>query len=517
MASEGTNRAIVKNTLILYVRSFIMMAIGIFTTRIILQAVGVENFGLYGVVGSVISMFTILNGVLSAGSSRFLTFELGRKDAEKLKKTFSASFAMHFAMAIVLLVAFETVGLWFVNHKINIPEGRGFAANVVYQLSVFSCLLSITQVPYGAVIIAREKFDIFAYVGIGEAIFKCVLPLSLLYLDFSDNLIAYAIICTVWSVGLQMFYRIYCYRRFPETHLSICREKSIYRSMLGYSLWDLLGQFCASGNTQGLNILINLFFGVRLNASRSLAYTVDGKITQFNGQFLTSVTPQITKSYAQRSYRRFFELIYESGRCSFFLLFLLSLPVFLEADYLISVWLVEVPPMTVLFLRLIIIHTLIRSPSRPIITGVHATGDVRFLNLTSGLLVCILYLPSIYVFYKIGMPVWFCFVTLFSLDLVCDYIEALALKRRVMFSLADYFKSVYLKSILALTPAVMLSILPICFLPQNFARCAITCLLCAFSTLVSVYCFGITAETRRKVKVFLHEKGFFLEPLCFWR
>ena len=309
MAAEGSNRAIVKNTLILYIRSFVMMAIGLFTSRIVLQAVGIENFGLYGVVGSIISMFTILNGVLAAGSSRFLTFELGRKDVAQLKKTFSASFAMHCIMALAMLILFETIGLWFVNHKINIPEGREFAANVVYQLSIFSCLLSVTQVPYGAVIIAREKFDVFAYVGIGEAIFKCVLPISLLYLNFKDNLIAYAIICTCWSAGLQIFYRVYCYRRFPETHLSICRDKLIYKRMLGYSLWDLLGQFCVSGNSQGLNILINMFFGVRFNASRSLAYTVDDKITQFNGQFLTAVTPQITKAYAQGAKRRFFELI----------------------------------------------------------------------------------------------------------------------------------------------------------------------------------------------------------------
>ena len=324
MAEEGTNRAIAKNTIILYIRSFVMMAIGIFTSRVILQALGVSDFGLYGAIGSMVAMFTIINGVLAAGSSRFLTFELGRKDPIKLQKTFSASFAMHCAMALVLLILFETIGLWLVNAKLNIPEGREFAANVVYQISILTCLMGLTQVPYGAVIIAHERFDIFAYVGIGEALFKLFLPLCLVYGSFGDNLVAYAIICAVWTIGLQIFYRVYCYRLYPETRLSICRDRSIYKNMLSYSIWDLVGQFCATGNGQGLNILINIFFGVNFNASRSVAYTVEDKITQFNGNFMTSVVPQITKSYARGDYKRFFELITESGRASVFLLYLLS-------------------------------------------------------------------------------------------------------------------------------------------------------------------------------------------------
>ena len=499
MAAEGTNRAIVKNTLILYGRSFVMMAIGIFTSRIILQAVGVENFGLYGVVGSVISMFTILNGVLSAGSSRFLTFELGRKDAEKLRKTFSASFAMHFVMAIALLVAFETVGLWFVNHKVSIPEGREFAANVVYQLSAFTCLLSITQVPYGAVIIAHEKFDIFAYVGIGEAIFKCVLPLSLLYLNFSDNLIAYAIICTVWSAGLQIFYRLYCHRRFSETHLSLCRDKTIYKNMLGYSLWDLMGSFCAHGTGQVENILINMFFGVRYNASRSLAYQVESKVDQFNSQFMTSVTPQIMKSYAVGDYKRFFELIFESGKFSFFLMLVLSLPLFLEAEYLLDVWLVEVPPATVIFLRFILISFLFRSPSRPLINGVHATGDVRFLNLTSGLHVVVTYCPAIYFLYLFGFPVWMCCVVLLYRNIVSTILEVLSLKRKVNFSLRRYFSCVYCKPLFIALLASIFAVLPSVFMERSFVRLMLTVVVSLLSCAFFIWHLGLTVEFRLRV------------------
>ena len=506
MAQEGTNRAIVKNTLILYIRAFVMMGIGIFTSRIVLQAVGVSDFGLYGAIGSMVAMFTIINGVLSAGSSRFLTFELGRKDPIQLKKVFSASFAMHLLMALFLLILFETVGLWLVNYKLNIPAGREFAANVVYQFSVLTCFVGLTQVPYGAVIIARERFDIFAYVGIGEAVFKLVLPLCLVYGNFGDNLIAFAIITASWTIGLQVFYRFYCYRRFPETHLSVCRDRKVYKNMLSYSLWDLIGQFCGTGNGQGLNILINIFFGVNYNASRSVAYMVEEKVTQFNGNFMTSVVPQITKSYACGNYDRFFELIHEFGKFSFYLLFFLSLPIFIEAEYLIGLWLVEIPPQTVLFLRLIMIHTLLRAPARPLITGVHATGNVKFLNLTSGLFSFMTFLPSIYFLFKMGAPIWSCFVVMIFTANVCTVLEVISLRREVKFGLRKYFVRVYGHSLAVVALAIIPATVPYLLLQQSFLRLILT-VLCSFvPSAVIIVGLGIKREYRDKLFVVVRNK-----------
>lgn len=265
------NTTIAKNTVYLYFRSLLMMAIGLYTSRVVLQALGVSDFGLYNAIGSIVAMFAIINGVLSSGTSRFLTFELGRNDFEKLKKTFGAAFFMHVGMALFLFVLMETVGLWFVNSKMNIPAGREFAANVVYQLSIITCMLTLTQVPYSALIIAHEKMSIYAYVGIAEATFKLALIVALLYVPFGDNLIAYAIILALWSIGLQIFYRFYCYKRFPESHLSLVRDKSIYKDLLTFSFWDVIGAFSANGNSQGVNILINLFFGVTVNAARAVA------------------------------------------------------------------------------------------------------------------------------------------------------------------------------------------------------------------------------------------------------
>ena len=476
-----------------------MMAIGIYSSRVILQALGVDDYGLYGAIGSIVAMFTIINGVLSVGTSRFLTFELGRNDFEKLRKTFSVSLAMHTAMALILFVLLETIGLWFVNSRMNIPAGREFAANVVYQLSIISCMLSLTQVPYTACIIAHEKMDVYAYVGIVEVTFKLLLVILLLYVPFADNLIAYAIILAIWSIGLQIWYRYYCYRRFSETHLMIVKDKAIYKSMLSYSLWDFVGQFCATGNSQGLNILINMFFGVTVNAARAIAFQVENAITQFSNNFMTSVNPQIVKNYACGNKDRFFQLIYEAGRYSYYLLFMVSLPIFLEADYILQLWLVEVPEYTSLFLRFIIAITLVRVIARPLINGVHATGNVKVLNLTSGVYSAGTFLPAVYVFFKLGFPVWWCFIIQSFNASICTMLEIRALYKQVPFDVKDYLKKVYVWPISVSLIACVPSSLIVYNVESSFVRLCITIIIGIVSTLFCVYYLGIDKKTRNKV------------------
>ena len=476
-----------------------MMAIGIYSSRVILQALGVDDYGLYGAIGSIVAMFTIINGVLSVGTSRFLTFELGRNDFEKLRKTFSASLVMHTAMALILFVLLETIGLWFVNSRMNIPAGREFAANVIYQLSILSCMLSLTQVPYTACIIAHEKMDVYAYVGIVEVTFKLLLVFLLLYVPFADNLIAYAIILAIWSIGLQIWYRYYCYRRYSETHLMIVKDKAIYKSMLSYSLWDFVGQFCATGNSQGLNILINMFFGVTVNAARTIAFQVENAITQFSNNFMTSVNPQIVKNYACGNKDRFFQLIYEAGRYSYFLLFMVSLPIFLEADYILQLWLVEVPEYTSLFLRFIIAITLVRVIARPLINGVHATGNVKVLNLTSGVYSAGTFLPAVYVFFKLGFPVWWCFIIQSFNASICTMLEIRALYKQVPFDVKDYLKKVYVWPISVSLIACVPSSLIVYNVESSFVRLCITIIISIVSTLFCVYYLGIDKKTRNKV------------------
>lgn len=508
MVMESDNKRIAKNTIFLYLRSFLMMIIGLFSSRVILQALGVDDYGLYGAIGSIVAMFTIINGTLAVGTSRFLTFELGKGDKERLNKTFNASFTMHVLVAIALFIMMETIGLWFVNNKMSIPHGREFAANVVYQLSILSCMFSLTQVPYGATIIAHEKMDIYAYVGLSEAIVKLALIVLLLYAPFSDKLIAYAIVIALWSIALQIFYRVYCYKRFEETHLKLCKDKDIYKGMLSYSLWDMVGQFCATGNSQGINILINMFFGVAVNAARAVAYQVEGAVNQLASNFTTSVNPQIVKSYARGDMDRFFELIYESGKYSYYLMFLLALPIFLEAEYILNLWLVEVPEYAVLFLRFVICISLYTIFSRSVINGVHATGDVKTLNLTSGVYSAGTFIPMVYVAYKLGLPVWSCFVIQSFNRIICSMLEVRALCKQVKFDVLDYFKKVYLHAISVSAIAAVVPTLVFSMMPSSFLRLTITVVVSVLSTLLCVYTIGISRSMRLKINDMIVSKLF---------
>lgn len=504
MASD--NKTIAKNTIYLYLRSFLMMAINLYSSRVILQALGIEDYGLFGAIGSIVAMFTIINGSLSAGTSRFLTYELGKGDSERLKKTFNASLTMHICMALFLFVLMETIGLWFVNSKMNIPEGREFAANIVYQASVLCCMFSLTQVPYSATIISHEKMNIYAYVGLAEAVFKLALIFVLLYIPFRDNLIAYAIIIASWSIILQLFYRFYCNKQFKETHLSFCKDKSIYKNMLSYSLWDTIGAFCSTGNSQGINILINLFFGVTVNAARQVAYQVEGAINNLANNFTTSVTPQIVKSYAKGDKKRFFQLIYESGRYSYYLMFLIAFPVILEADYILKVWLVEVPDYTVMFTRFVLSIALFRIIVRSTINGVHATGDVKTLNLTSGVYSVCTFLPIVYILFKIGLPVWTYFVVLAFNSVVCNYFEARSLYKREKFDVLHYITYVYLHPIAVSIIAGIIPVIIVFTMKESFLRLVLTLIANTACTAICIYSLGINHDTRQKVNTFIISK-----------
>ena len=506
MIDEGSNKRIVKNTIFLYFRSFLMMAISLFSSRVILQALGVEDYGLYGAIGSIVAMFTMINGVLAAGTSRFLTFELGKGDKERLRKTFSASFAMHVALAIILFLLLETVGLWFVNNKMNIPDGREFAANVVYQLSIITCMLTLTQVPYSASIISHEKMSVYAYVGIAEATFKLALIFALLYIPFADNLIAYAIIIAVWSIGLQIWYRFYCRKRFEESNLMIVRDKSIYKGMLSYSFWDFIGQFCSTGNSQGLNILLNMFFGVTVNAGRAVAYQIETAVTQFSSNFMTAVTPQITKAYAQDNISRFLQLIKYSSRLSFYLLFLISLPIFLESDYILSIWLVEVPDTASYFLRFIMYYSLFRVSNVSIIKGVHATGNIKFLNLSSGLYSATTYLTSIYICYKLGAPFWACFVVQGFNGVLITYFELKSLYKNVRFNIRELIKEIYFIPWCIVILGSIIPTLITIWINPCFIRLCLTTVVSILTTIFVIYFLGLSKSERIFVKKTIKDK-----------
>ena len=473
--------------------------VGLFSSRIILQVLGAADYGLYNVVGSIVVMFSIINGTLSAGTSRFLTFALGKNESGEIKKVFSAAFLMHVLIAVFVFILAETVGLWFLDNKMEIPSDRVVAAKWLYQFSIISCMLSMTQVPYSAMIIANERMNVYAWVGIAEAMWKICYMIILLKVPFDDTLIAYGALILVWNCGLQIYYRMYCVRNFSESRLSFVMDKSLYKRMLSFSMWDFIGSFCGVGNSQGLNLLINMFFGVTVNAARGLAYQVEGVVQQFVSNFMTAVSPQITKRYAEGRFVDMMNLVYESSKFGYILLFLISLPVFLEAPKLLSVWLVEVPDKAVLFLRLLMIAMLIRSFARPVVVAVHATGKIRFLNIVSGTTSVALQIPGTYILFKFGFPAYVMFFVMMLVYIVCNYLELISLKRNVCFSIFQYTVKVYVKCICLSIPSIFIGSLIVLYMQPSIVRVLLTTLCTSIILLVFVFQFGVNPDVKQKI------------------
>ena len=497
-AFQISGKRIAKNTILLYIRMLALLLISLYTSRIILNALGESDYGLYNVVGGIVVLFSVVNGVLSAGTSRFLTYELGTGNAENLKNMFSAAFTLHLYAAGFVLVLSETVGLWFLNTQLVIPEERMVAANWVFQFSVITSMLSITQVPYSASIISHERMDIYAWTGLAEGIYKLSLAFFILYANLPDKLIVYGLMCMLWNVALQIYYRVYCSRNFPESHLIRVKDKTIYKKFLGFSLWDFGGAMGGVVNTQGMNFLLNMFFGLVANAARGIAVNVEGSLQQFSSNYMTAVRPQIVKSYAIKDYKGFFKLIFESSKYSYFLLLVVTLPVFIECDYILSIWLVNVPENTGVFLRWIMVTHLFRSMSSPVIQGCHATGNIKYLNLYT-LFVVLLTLPLSWLAFKLGYPPVSIFIIHGFLRCICNFIELYVLKKEVKFSIRYYLKSVMLRCLIVTALVSILPVLAVVYLDSSFLRLCI-------STALSIICVGagvffLILQKEQRIKV----------------
>lgn len=333
--TTSNNKRIAKNTIMLYIRMFISMVVGLYTSRVVLATLGVEDYGIYGVVGGVVAMMGFLNASMSGATSRFLTFELGRGDKDRLAKTFSSALIVHIAIAIIVFILAETVGLWFLCNKLNIPEGRMEAAHWVYQFSILATMLSITQVPYNATIIAHEKMDVYAYMEILNVTLK-LLIVYLLTIGNFDKLKLYAVLTFAVSLIIMMIYRIYCLRHFKESRFHWVWDKTYLTPLLSFSCWDLYGNACVTARQQGTNFLVNIFFGVTYNAASSVATTVNGVVLGLTFTLIPALQPQIVKRYAVGDIKGMQSLM-NNGIKYFSLLYLaLLFPFLMEADQLFT-------------------------------------------------------------------------------------------------------------------------------------------------------------------------------------
>lgn len=388
------NKLIAKNATMLYVRMFFTLAISFYSSRIVLKALGVSDYGIYNVVGGVIVMINVLTGSLGNATSRFLTYSLGKDTPIVLQTAFSTAYYIHLILAIVFLLIAETLGLWFVNTQLVIPLDRMVAANWVFQSAVVSTALSITQVPYDASINSHEKMGTFAYLQILNAVLKLGIAFIVLYFSF-DRLILYSILYVTLAIVFLLYYRYYCIKNFPECSLILIFEKSLFKNMMFFSIWNLVGNVSETLKDQGLNVLLNRFFGTLLNAAAGVAGQVMGILSAFSGNITVAFRPQIVKEYAAGNFNRFNYLINMGTKFQTIVCILTIAPILFNLDFLMHLWLVEVPNGAIILCQILLINTIFFSLNPFIYHGIVATGRVRYVNIGVSI-TCVIFVSLFY-------------------------------------------------------------------------------------------------------------------------
>ncbi|NDV65188.1 lipopolysaccharide biosynthesis protein [Bacteroides sp. 224] len=494
------SKRIAQNTIILYFRMVFVMLISLYTSRIILAALGIDDYGIYNVVGGVIVMFTFINDALGGATSRFLTLELGREDYIKLKQTFSTTLTIHIFIAIIILLFAETVGLWLLTQKMVIPPERMHAAHYVYQFSIIGTLFSITQVPYNAAIIAHERMNIYAYVAVIEVILKLLIAFLIKGASAEiDRLILYSLLMLVVSAIIMIIYRIYCIKHYKECHFSVQKDKALYKQILSYTSYDLIGNISGVAQGQGMNILLNIFFGPGVNAARGIAYQIQGAVTKFSSSFMTAIRPQLIKQYALGNTENVLNLLYNSSKYSYFLMLIFTIPICIEIEFILKIWLGNFPDHTITFAILVLILCLFQSIKGPRVTVFHATGNIKLLNMTVGTLLC-LSLPISYFFLKKGATPESVFIVMIAVFLISEVISIIILKKYIDYNIKEYVVKVYGNCVLVTLVSLPIPLLIYYSLSPGFYRFLCVC----FSSLVmmcfSVYFIGTDKNTKKKIK-----------------
>lgn len=425
--TTSNNKRIAKNTIMLYIRMFISMLVGLYTSRVVLATLGVEDYGIYGVVGGVVGMMGFLNASMSGATSRFLTFELGKGDKERLAKTFSSALIVHIGIAIVVLILAETVGLWFLCNKLNIPAERMQAAHWVYQLSILSAMFGITQVPYNAAIIAHEKMDVYAYVEILNVSLKLLIVYLLTIGDF-DKLKLYAVLTFAVSLIIMMIYRIYCLRHFKESRFHWVWDKTYLTPLLSFSGWSIYGDIAYTVRQQGANFLLNIFIGPAINAANMLGSTIQGLLMGFSSNIVMAFKPPIIKKFATANFADFNKLINLSVKAAQILLFIFTIPTLFLTKFILQFWLGQVPEGAIVITRLCLLVNIFASTNAVLLTAIQASGNIIKSSFICGTLY-LLSIPAMYVFLKLGYGYEVCYWIIVAISFVFVIINSFVLKK----------------------------------------------------------------------------------------
>lgn len=494
MNNNRDNKRIAKNTLFLYFRQILVMLISLYTSRLVLKELGIEDYGIYNVIGGFIALLSVISGSLAAAMSRFYTFELGRKDINKLKMVFSTSISVLLLLSVIIIFLGELLGIWALNSVLNIPTSRISVAYIVLQTSIIAFVFNLLSSPFTGAIIAYEKMKAFAYFGVLDAISKLVIAYGLQF-SLYDKLETFAMLQMIWSLLILVFYIVYCIIHLEGCTLSLKIDKTIFCSLSKFATWSMFGMMSYVGYTYGYNIVLNIFFGPAVNAARGIAVQVQSAIMGFANNFQASMNPQIIKSYASQNLERMHELVLASSRYSFYLMLLLTLPVILEADTILAIWLVETPPCTVIFVRIVLLTVCIEVLAGPMICSQNATGNIKKFQIITGITM-LLSLPACYLAFYFGAPpeylyylyTLFTLITLFfRVFITCPYIGI---------SIRKYIKDVIYNVIIVSLLSLPIPLLLYYAIRNNYYQLAIVSIVSVLSVSVIVFFIGMKASER---------------------
>ncbi len=492
--TSQNNKRIAKNTLLLYFRMLLMMFVSLFTSRVVLDKLGVTDYGIYNVVGGIVMMLGFLNGSMSNAVQRYLSFELGRNNKEGVNRIFNVSLLAHGGIALFVLIIMELVGVWYLNTYMNIPSGRMEAANWVLQCSIFTTLFTIVQVPYNAIIISKEQMGIYAYISILEVVLK-LLIVYLLAIENMDKLKLYSVLVMVVTIGVMMVYRIYCMKKYDEVKFHFIKDWYLLKQLVGFASWNMLGELAWIFTGQGVNIILNSFFGPVVNAARGLAEQVNGAVNRFVANFQTAVNPQLIKNYASDQLIEMKRLLYRGTRFSYYLLFILSLPLILKMDYILHLWLKEVPIYTTGFCQLVLICSLVSTLSNLLAQVARAYGKIRNYQLAVSFIL-FLNFPLSYIVLKLGFSPLATMSVNIGIQVLLLFVRLRLTGKMIQMTCMDYVTNVLVKTVLVTIASLSLPV-AICYLVDNsFLGFMIVSIVSFVCVCTSIYYLGINKNER---------------------
>lgn len=490
------NKRIAKNTLVLYLRMFFIMIVNLYSSRVVLDALGVEDYGIYNAVGGFVAMFALVSNSLTSAIMRFFTFELGKGDKNRVAKVFCTSVNVMLALSFILVLIGELFGPWFIESKMTIPPERLKAAYWVFQCSLAVFVLGVVNIPYNSVIVAHEHMTLFAVVSSIDFVLRLLVALSL-YISLYDRLITYSVLLLFVSLLIRAFYWIYCKRKYEEATYHLYYEKTLLKQMTSFAGWNVLGQGAGLLNVQGVNVLMNIFFGVTINAARGIATQVSHAIQQLVSSFMTALNPQITKSYALGNLDYMHQLIFRGARFSYYLMLLFAVPLIFETPIILRIWLKSYPEWTVAFVQWTVVTMMINMLSNTLITGLHATGRIRTYMIVVGTVEFMCF-PITYIAFKIGFSPLSAYYVYAAVYIVLVFLRLHLIKVLIQIKAYDFITNVLLKVILVSMLSIIVPAIVFLSLEESFYRLIILTCASSMSIAVCVFTIGMEENERKR-------------------